>query len=283
MNLPFAILLISLFLQCTAFVVALNMIRITGKKLAWLLLASAILLMVVRRAISLVRVLSDPNYKADLSAELVALTISILLLLGLDRIRPVFKSIKKSTDELLKSREVIVANEEKYRTLVDMMTSIVWTTDPEGRFVALQQSWQNYTGQPPEQYKNFGWLDAIHTDDRDRIQKIWTTAVRERKIYGVQGRIWHHQSGKYRHFVSRAAPLLNPDGTVREWIGKITDVHDRREAEDALRVNEERLKFAVQATTDGVWDWNIETGNVYFSPRWLESLGYEDGDLKPAI
>ena len=52
---------------------------------------------------------------------------------------------------------------------------------------------------------------------------------------------------------------------------------------DALRRSEERLRLALTVASDGYWDWNVRTGEVFFSPRWLETLGYEPGDLEPHV
>jgi len=46
-----------------------------------------------------------------------------------------------------------------------------------------------------------------------------------------------------------------------------------------IRISEQRLKYAVDATRDGLWDWNLETNDIYYSPRWKEMLGYEDNEI----
>lgn len=49
---------------------------------------------------------------------------------------------------------------------------------------------------------------------------------------------------------------------------------------DKLRISEERFNLALQATNDGIWDWNLETNEIYFSPIWKSMLGYAENELK---
>jgi PAS domain S-box-containing protein len=123
-------------------------------------------------------------------------------------------------------------SEERYRSLVSATTSIVWTIDSEGAFVEPQSSWEAYTGQSWEEHKGFGWANALHPEDRERVLAGWFRCRDEQKTYDVEGRVWHAPSGEYRYFVARPAPVRNEDGSIREWVGTVTDIHERHVAEE---------------------------------------------------
>ena len=78
---------------------------------------------------------------------------------------------------------------------------------------------------------------------------------------------------------------LTPIETVQgaRVLASVVDITERKRTEEALRASEERLAYALDATTEGIWDWNIQTGEVYFSPRWIASLGYTPDEVPPRV
>ncbi|MFN6461050.1 MAG: PAS domain S-box protein [Nostoc sp. DedVER02] len=71
--------------------------------------------------------------------------------------------------------------------------------------------------------------------------------------------------------------LLIPEG--RDITEQQAALRDRQKAEETLRQSEERLQLALEASGDGLWDWNILTGEIYYNPRFLEMLGYGFDEL----
>ncbi|MBD2436843.1 PAS domain S-box protein [Nostoc sp. FACHB-110] len=123
-------------------------------------------------------------------------------------------------------------NEERYRSLVAATSAVVWMTNALGAVVDLQPSWEEYTGQTWNKYAGWGWLQMIHPDDQERVELRWQQTLAEKTLYEIEARLWHHATGEYRYIIARAVPVLNADGSVREWIGTNTDIHERKQFEE---------------------------------------------------
>ncbi|HLK11318.1 MAG TPA: CHASE3 domain-containing protein [Candidatus Binatia bacterium] len=164
-------------------------------------------------------------------------------------------------------------SEERYRSLVAATSSVVWTSDPSGAFVVPQPSWEAYTGQPWREHRGWGWLASLHPDDRARVKAEVIRATAARAVYEVEARLWQAATHRHRHTVSRAVPVLAPDGAVREWIGTIADVDERRRAEEALRESEARFRSMADAAPVMIWMAGLDKGCTYLNASWLAFTG----------
>ena len=187
--------------------------------------------------------------------------------------------------ELDRLNESLRQSEGRYRSLVVATAQIVWTTNPEGEVVEDMPMWRALTGKSEEELRGWGWVDSLHPEDRERTRAVWSEAVRARSVYETEYRI-RKSDGEYRHFAARGAPVLQADGSVREWVGTCTDITARKRAEEALRrasaynrrLLEASLDPLVTIGTDGkITDVNEATEAATGYPR-AELIGKDFAD-----
>ena len=134
--------------------------------------------------------------------------------------------------ERKKAEADLRARDLRYRSLVESSTQIVWTTNARGEIEDMPV-WRAITGQTLEEVRGAGWLNAIHPEDRERTRETWERAYHSRTIYDAEYRI-RLRDGSYRWFAARGIPVIDEDGTLREWVGTCGDIDERKRAESAL-------------------------------------------------
>jgi PAS domain S-box-containing protein len=125
----------------------------------------------------------------------------------------------------VESENALRIREERFRSLVMATSQIVWTNTPDGRVAEDSPSWKAFTGQTYDEWKEFGWLDALHPDDRETTARLWAHCVATRSVFQTEYRL-RRADGQYRWTSVKGVPIADQDGTVREWIGANTDIHD---------------------------------------------------------
>lgn len=132
-------------------------------------------------------------------------------------------------------------SEARSRLLIESWAQAVWEADPDGVVVEDSPSWRAYTGQTVEEWLGYGWLDAVHPEDRAYAERQWREKVAARELVDAEFRL-RAPDGGWRWTNVRAAPMLDVAGNVEKWLGLNIDIDDRRRAEAARRESEERYR-----------------------------------------
>ncbi len=165
-------------------------------------------------------------------------------------------------DEIGKLAQVLHAFQEsgeRYRALVEASSQIIWTWRPDGtgNMEKLFEWWEKTTGLPGNKILPYGWATVVHPDDREGAKQIWTKAMATGENYDMEYRLLRREGGVCWVYV-RGIGLKNPDGSVRELVGALNDITERKETEAAIlaytyaleRSNKELDDFAYIASHD---------------------------------
>lgn len=118
------------------------------------------------------------------------------------------------------------------------------------------------------------FLKLVHGDDQERVFNALAHSFATRAPYRVEYRI-NHLGGLQRWVAVNGTVVDNEDGSGRRIVGVALDITERKQAEQALRDSEERLRLALTAANQGLYDLNVQTGEAIVSPEYATMLGYD--------
>ncbi|WP_372398769.1 EAL domain-containing protein [Azospirillum sp. HJ39] len=170
----------------------------------------------------------------------------------------------------------------------------VWDWDLRSDTLYLSPRFKGFLGLAPgdtgrDANRPNDWLSLVHPEDVD-----WLHASFEAQMVGlsvpfqIEHRVRRAESSapsangakpRWRWLVCRGMAVMDDAGMPVRLVGSVADITDRKHAEQELRRSEERYALAAAASNDGLYDWDLVTDRVYYSPRWASLLGLAPGEL----
>ncbi|HEX9787706.1 MAG TPA: GAF domain-containing protein [Candidatus Binatia bacterium] len=142
---------------------------------------------------------------------------------------------RKEADEALRRSEA------QFREMADSAPVMIWITRADGSSTYLNKQWYEFTGQSDEAALGFGWLDAVHPEDRTGAGEAFVKANDRREEFRVEYRLRRHD-GMYRWVIDSASPQIGDNGEFLGYIGSVFDITERKQAEDERQRNFERVR-----------------------------------------
>jgi PAS domain S-box-containing protein len=156
--------------------------------------------------------------------------------------------------------EELRRSEEKFRVVAEMVPAALFTATPEFGSEYSNPRFSEYTGLSPAQLTGMRWMDALHPDDRAKVEAARREGARTGESFEIECRA-RGADGSYRWFAVRWRPVIDPDGTAIRWFGATIDIDDLKRSEADLRRANERLERLLANMTEYQYsigrDWRV--------------------------
>jgi PAS domain S-box-containing protein len=172
--------------------------------------------------------------------------------------------------------------EERYRLVIEAVAEGIYEWSVETGHLEISDRLNQMLGFERGELTQAHWLERVHPDDRKRYGDE-TVAYFKGAVphFACEYRVLNNR-GQWRWVSDRASAVRDAGGRVLRLVGAIADITEQVEMKRALAESEERYVLAIKAVGEGMYDWNIRTDEVYFSPTVKEAVQIDsDAFSKP--
>jgi PAS domain S-box-containing protein len=168
-------------------------------------------------------------------------------------------------------------SEEKYRQLVENAQEGIWSIDAETKTTFVNQRMAEILGYDVDEMLGkplFSFMDETGVKLAKYNLERNQNGVKEQHDFE-----FIRKDGKKVYTSIETSPILDADGNYDGSMAVVADVTERNKMEQELLESEERYSITLDAVNDGLWDWDIPSGDAFFSPNYYKLLGYDPGEF----
>lgn len=166
-------------------------------------------------------------------------------------------------------------SEAKFRLMADSAPVMIWMSGADKVCNFFNKGWLDFTGRTIEQEMENGWAEGIHPEDFDHCLETYVEAFNDRCEFKVEYRLRRHD-GQYRWILNHGVPRFNLNGTLGGYIGSCMDIHERKEAEEALRSIEEFSRGILESSADCIEALDLDGRLISMNKTGMNSMEIED-------
>jgi PAS domain S-box-containing protein len=152
------------------------------------------------------------------------------------------------------TKRTAAVNELQLRvSMLQQIPVAAWSVTPDGTSDIVNRAWFEYSGQTPEYVNSHpeAWMAVIHPEDRESASRIYWDGIRSGHGFSLEARFLRASDATYRWHLNRAVPVRSFDGNIVRFVGTSTDVHDWRQAQEALRNTQAEFAHMTRVMTMG--------------------------------
>ena len=168
--------------------------------------------------------------------------------------------------------------EQLLQDVINNTTAVIYVKYRDGRYLLINRQFEQIFHLTTEQIVGRTDHEMFPKDIADAFRAN-DVAVLERNSVVEYEEYAPHSDGPHT-YISIKFPLSDDTAKPYAICGISTDITERKLEETALRTSKEHLRLALKASNTGLWDWNTETNDIWFSREWKHQLGYEEADLR---
>lgn len=188
---------------------------------------------------------------------------------------------------ITKGRNQNMWSEQLLKTIINATPDWIFVKDRNFRYLMTNQAFAEGLQTSPEQLQGKDDLEiGFSTDQVLGNAALGIRGFRVDDETVLAGQLIHNPydpatfgDGSVHIFDTFKIPLRDETGKIFASLGFARDITEHKRIEAALRQSQERFDLAMRGANDGLWDWNLQTNEAYFSPRWKQILGYVNGEL----
>ena len=181
-----------------------------------------------------------------------------------------FDGVTFDVSEQKRAEANLMESEQRFREMANAAPAMIWVTNENHQCTFLSQSWFDFTGQNNEEGLGFGWISAVHPDDREAAQIAFATAAEKGESFELDYRLLT-ADGSYRWAIDAGKPRFNSAGDFCGFVGSVIDDHERHEFQLALH----EARVAAEAANESKSAFLANMSHEIRTPM-TAILGYAD-------